>query len=95
MAAETLFAPPENLGAGLGAFAVIVLLFALRGFARGMQRLYLDLWRVRLHRATAVVYQMAWAIWLAVYVVLDIGLAGMRLEGDAIAVVGGIGGLAL
>lgn len=94
-AAETLFAPPENLGAGLGLFAVIVLLFALRGFARGMQRLYVDLWRVRLHRATAVVYQMAWATWLAVYVVLDIGLAGMRLEGDAIAWLGGIGGLAL
>jgi membrane protein len=80
-AAEVLFAPAPGLGAGVGLFAIIVLLYAVRGFARGMQRLYVDLWRVRLRTATAIASQVAWALWLAGYVVVDIALAGLRASG--------------
>ncbi|MEX1333830.1 MAG: hypothetical protein AB1Z66_00860 [Candidatus Limnocylindrales bacterium] len=38
-AAETLFAAPAELGAGLSLFSIMVLVLALRGFARGSQRL--------------------------------------------------------
>jgi membrane protein len=94
-AAETLFAPPDDLGAGLGLFALIVLLFALRGFARGLQRLYLDLWRVRLSGPSAIAHQVTWALWLAAYVVVDIALAGVRLDGGAAAWLAVLGGVAI
>lgn len=94
-AAEALFAPPADLGAGLGLFALVVLLFALRGFARGLQRLYLDLWRIRLSGATALAAQLTWALWLAGYVVLDIALAGLRLEGGMAGWLGVLGGVAI
>lgn len=94
-AAETLFAPPVDVGAGLGLFAIVVLFYSLRGFARGMQRLYLDLWRVRLSGPTAIVYQVFWAAWLAAYLLFDIVLAGLRLEPGASEWLGLLGGLAL
>lgn len=81
-AAEVLFAPPPGLGAGVGLFAIIVLLYAVRGFARGMQRLYVDLWRVHLGTARAIAAQVSWALWLVGYVVLDIALAGMKASDD-------------
>ena len=84
-AAETLFAPPAELGAGLGLFAILVLLLALRGFARGIQRLYTDLWHVRLPGPIAIAWQFIWAMWLVLYVVADITLAGVRVGGEGLA----------
>lgn len=94
-AAETLFAPPAELGAGLGLFAILVLLLALRGFARGIQRLYTDLWYVRLPGPIAIASQLIWAFWLVLYVVADITLAGIRVGGEGLAWVTVVGSLAL
>jgi membrane protein len=93
--AETLFAPPAELGAGLGLFAILVLLLALRGFARGIQRLYTDLWYVRLPGPIAIAWQFIWATWLVLYVVADITLAGIRVDGEGLAWVTIVGSLAL
>lgn len=82
-AAETLFAPPPALGAGVGLFALLVLVFSVRGFARGLQRLYVTLWRVDLGGPTAVAAQVAWAIVLSVYLFLDITFAGARVAQGA------------
>ena len=67
----------------------------MRGFARGIQRLYTDLWYVRLPGPVAIASQLIWAIWLVLYVVADITLAGIRVGGEGFAWVTVVVSLAL
>lgn len=84
-AAERLFAPSGTLGTGLGLFALIVLIYAVRGFARSLQRFLASVWRIEMRGGVAVAAQVGWAIWLAAYVVVDIALAGVRRSDGTLA----------
>jgi membrane protein len=81
-AAEALFATPEAVRAGISLFGILVLLYTLTNYARGLQQVYLTVWRLPPEGAAGVRRRLVWIGGLAVYLLVTLTVDGLRDSGD-------------
>lgn len=81
-AAEALFATPETVRAGVSLFGILVLLYTLTNYARGLQQVFLTVWRLPSEGATGLRRRLVWIGGLALYLVATLTLDGARESGD-------------
>ena len=63
---ELFHAPPSESGTAVGIIGILVLLYSLLSFARALQRLYEDAWRLPPLR-TGIVWGSVWLVTFTVY----------------------------
>jgi membrane protein len=81
-AARALFATPETVRAGVSLFGLLVLLYTLTNYARGLQQVFLTVWRLPPEGAAGVRRRLVWIGGLALYLVVTLTLDGLRDTGD-------------
>lgn len=81
-AAEALFATPEAVRAGVSLFGILVLLYTLTNYARGLQQVFLTVWRLPSEGATGLRRRLVWIGGLALYLVATLTLDGGRESAD-------------
>jgi membrane protein len=74
-ATRTLFASNGEIRGAVSVIGVVVLLYSVFSFARGLQRVYLDIWRLPAQQFEAVVRR---ATWVVTFVLLTALLSPLR-----------------
>jgi membrane protein len=74
-ATRTLFASKGEIRGAVSALGIVILLYSVFSFARGLQRVYLDIWRLPAQQLEAVIRR---ATWVATFVVFTALLSPLR-----------------
>jgi membrane protein len=69
-AARQLFASPSQVQSGLGLLGLVILISSVLSFARALEAVYLDCWRLPTAVAGAFKRRLAWVASLCVYIAL-------------------------
>jgi membrane protein len=69
-ATRTLFASSGEVRGAVSLIGLVIVLYSMRSFTRGLQRVYLDVWQLRPQRLDALVRQMTWIVGFILYITL-------------------------
>jgi hypothetical protein len=69
-AARALFASPAQVQGGIGLLGLVILVSSILSFARALERVYLDVWRLPPADAAAVRTRLTWLAGLIAYLVV-------------------------
>ncbi len=69
-ATDTLFASKNQVQGNVGVIGLLILLYSVFSFTRGLQRVYLDVWQLAPQRFEAIVRRATWIVGFAVYTAL-------------------------
>jgi membrane protein len=91
---QLFHAPPSESTTGVGIIGILVLLYSLLSFARTLQRLYEDAWRLPPVR-TGIVWGSVWLVTFAVYFSMAtpfahlLGRHGLTVSAFVVSLIGG------
>jgi membrane protein len=91
---QLFHAPPSESGTAVGVVGILVLLYSLLSFARALQRLYEDAWRLPPVR-TGIVWGSAWLVTFTVYFSMATPFAhlltrhGLTISAFVVSLIGG------
>ncbi len=66
-ATRTLFASSGEVRGAVSVIGLVIVLYSVRSFTRGLQRAYLEVWRLRPQRLDAFVRQITWIVGFIAY----------------------------
>ena len=69
-ATRTLFATEGEIRSAVSALGLVILFYSVFSFAKGLQRIYLDIWRLPAQQFEAVVRRAAWVLSFVVFTAL-------------------------
>jgi membrane protein len=69
-ATRTLFASSGEVRGAVSVIGLVIVLYSMRSFTRGLQRVYLDVWQLQPQRLDALVRQMTWIVGFILYITL-------------------------
>jgi len=90
-AAHMLFASPNQVQSSLGLLGLVILVSSVLSFARALEAVYLDCWRLPASAPGAIKRRMAWLAGLLVYSVLLTPLRGLITDPLAARIVAAVG----
>jgi hypothetical protein len=92
-AARILFASPETVRSGASVFGLVVLLYTLTSYARGLQAVYLTVWGLPVESQGALRRRLLWVGGLALYVTVTMTLDGLESRARLDGLVGLVSGV--
>lgn len=67
---RTLFASGGEVRGAFSVIGLVIVLYSVRSFTRGLQRVYLDVWRLEPRQPDAVIRQLMWIVGFVLYITL-------------------------
>ncbi len=69
-ATRTLFASSGEVRGAVSVIGLVIVLYSMRSFTRGLQRVYLDVWQLQPQRLDALIRQASWIVGFILYITL-------------------------
>lgn len=67
-ATRTLFASSGEVRGAVSLIGLVIVLYSMRSFTRGLQRVYLDVWQLQPQRLDALIRQATWIVGFVLYI---------------------------